>query len=165
MSRISRNQAYHIHASQRLPIAFVIRDILLTGLAWSLILYLGWDFLVELSSGIMREFDENPMNDLDWIEFSHQLRLSFLFTGSVVIFIMAWALHNLRLLRRSQHLEGRRTKPLRIDEEAKVYGCSAEEVRAWRKMKIVTVSVDDTGKIMKVDCNEQQVDQQPSNDL
>lgn len=158
MSRISRNRAYQIHAAHGMPLKFVIRDILLTACAWCLILYLSWDFLTALSSGILREFDADPTNDLDWIEFSHQLRLSFLFAGTVVIFIMAWALQNLRLLRRSQHLEGRRTKPLKLEEEAHAYGCSAEEVRTWRKMKIVTVSVDDTGKIMKVDCNKQQVD-------
>lgn len=158
MSRISRNQAYHIVASQRLPIKFIIRDVLLTAGAWSLVFFLGWDFLVELSQGIMREFDADPLNDLDWIEFSKQLRLSFLFAGSVVIFIIVWALNNLRLLRRSKHLDGRRTKPLRLEEEAQAYGCSAEEVRAWRKMRIVTVAIDDTGKVLRVDRNREKSD-------
>ena len=155
MSRVARNKAYHIPSPERLPLKIVIRDVVLTLLAWALALYLCWDFLLQLTFGILHEFDTDPLNDLDWVQFSKQLRISFLFSGSVLIFLFAWALSNIRLLRRTKKMEGIQTERLPLEEEVQAYGCSASEVDLWRLKKIVTVAIDDSGQILKVDYEEE----------
>lgn len=157
MSRITRNKAYHIPSPERLPLKIVIRDVLLTLLAWGLALYLCWDFLLQLTIGILNEFDTNPLNDLDWVQFSKNLRLSFLFSGSVLIFLLAWTLSNIRLLRRTQKMEGKQTEPLPLEKEVQAYGCSASEVALWRQKKVLTVAIDDSGQILEVDYEEGKV--------
>ncbi|BHH81905.1 poly-beta-1,6-N-acetyl-D-glucosamine biosynthesis protein PgaD [Desulforhopalus sp. 52FAK] len=150
MNRISRNQNYRIQSTKKLPLLIVLRDIVLTLLAWFLIIYLCGDFILQLTYGVLHEFDTDPLNDLDWALFAKNLRISFLFSGSVLTFITAWAISNLLLLRRTQRLEGINVPQLRLRKEVKSYGCSEEDVRKWRKEKIVTVSIDDTGQILSV---------------
>lgn len=150
MNRISKNQTYRIQSTKKLPLLIVFRDLVLTLLAWSLAIYLCGDFILQLTYGLLHEFDSDPLNDLDWALFAKNLRISFLFSGSVLTFIFAWAISNLLLLRRTQRLEGINVPQLKLKKEVEAYGCSEEDVRKWRKEKIVTVSIDDTGQILSV---------------
>ena len=151
MNRISRNQKYRIESTGKLPLGIVVRDTVITTLAWSLALYLCTDFILQLSYGILHEFDTDPLNDLDWALFAKNLRISFFFSGSVLTFITAWTISNLLLLRRTQALAGRVVPPLKLEKEVEQYGCSADDVRQWRMKKILTIRIDDSGKILKVE--------------
>jgi hypothetical protein len=117
-------------------------------MAWVLALYFCWDFLSQLTVGIVYELDTNPLNDFDWATFTKRLRISFLFSGTVLIFIFAWALSNIRLLRRTEGAAGMKTEPLPLDQEAEAYGCNEDEVRRWRQKKIITLSINDLGHVL-----------------
>lgn len=151
MNRISRNHRYHIQSTTRLPLPIVLRDITITLLAWSLAIFLCGEFILQLTYGILHEFDTDPLNDLDWPLFVKNLKISFLFSGSVLTFITAWAISNILLLWRTRGLAGRDVPPLRLKKEAKAYGCNEEDVTKWRRERIVTVNIDDTGQIISVD--------------
>lgn len=148
MNRISRNMKYRIQSTVRLPLVVILRDVVLTLLAWTLALYLCGDFILQLTYGILHEFDTDPLNDQDWALFAKNLKISFLFSGSVLTFITAWAVSNLLLLRKTQGLEGSDIPQLRLKKEVKAYGCSEEDARKWRKEKIITISIDDRGHII-----------------
>lgn len=148
MTRASRNERYHIQAVGNVPIRMVVRDVLLTCISWGLAIYFSWDFLFHLQLGILYEIDANPLNDYDWSFFARQLRISLLFSTSVLIFIGGWAVSNIYLLLRTRHLEGLKTEPLLLEEEVKAYGCDAESVKSWREEKVLTVSIDDEGNIL-----------------
>lgn len=148
MSRAEKNRRYHITSSGNLPPLIVLRDILLTMMAWGLALYFCYDFLSQLFFGIMYEFDVNPLNDFDWATFTKRLRFSFVFSGSVLIFLFAWTLSNIRLLRRTEDLAGKQTEPLPLHQEVEAYGCNEDEVKRWRQKKIITLSINDVGHIL-----------------
>ena len=150
MNRISRNQAYRIKTTGKLSFAIVIRDIMLTLIAWSVAIYFCGDFILQLTYGVLHEFDTDPLNDLDWLLFAKNLKISLLFSGTVLTFIFAWAISNLLLLRRTKDMAGHQTAPLQLKREVQAYGCSEDDVRLWRKEKILTVSIDDTGQIKSV---------------
>ncbi len=150
MNRISRNQKYRIETTGKVPLPILLRDIVITLLIWSLAIYLCGDFILQLTYGILHEFDTDPLNDLDWALFAKNLKISFLFSGSVLTFITAWAISNLLLLRRTQGLEGRDVPQLRLKKEVNAYGCREDDVREWRKEKVITIGIDDTGQIISV---------------
>jgi poly-beta-1,6-N-acetyl-D-glucosamine biosynthesis protein PgaD len=148
MSRAERNRRYHIKSPGSLPLPIVLRDILLTLVAWGLALYFCWDFLSQLTFGIVYELDTNPLNDFDWPTFAKRLRISFVFSGTVLIFIFAWALSNIRLLRRTEESAGKQTEPLPLHQEAEAYGSNEDEIKQWRQKKIITLSINDLGHIL-----------------
>lgn len=148
MSRAKRNKRYHIQPVGAVPAGMIVRDVLLTMVAWWLAIYLGWDLLVELTYGIVHEIDTDPLNDQDWEEFSRQIGISLFFSLSVLVFIGGWAVSNIYLMFKTQHLEGYKTEPLPLEEEVMAYSCDAESVKAWREEKVVTVSIDDEGNIL-----------------
>lgn len=150
MNRVSRNKNYHLHSSTPLPKIITIRDLLITSLAWGMALFFAWDILQQVALGLFYELDNDPRNDLDWLLFIEPLKISLLFSSTVLLFIMAWTIHNLLLLMRTRKYENRKTPPLRLHKEVKAYGCSEEAVRKFRKEKILTVSIDNQGKILEV---------------
>ncbi len=150
MNRTNRNQGYHIKSSGRLPPQIILRDITLTLVAWGMALYFCWDFILHLSDGILYAINNDPLKEMKWEIFTQQLKLSFLFSGSIFAFIGAWAVSNLLLLRRTQGQEGQNVPPLKLNKEVDAYGCTEDDVRRWRNEKIITVCIDDKGQILSV---------------
>ena len=150
MNRVSRNKNYHLHSSAPLPRIIIARDLLITILAWGVALFLAWDFLQQVALGLFYELDNDPLNDMDWLLFIEPLKVSFLFSTTVLLFIVAWTIHNVLLLMRTRKYENRKTPPLRLHKEVRAYGCSEEAVRQWRKEKVLTVSIDNQGQILEV---------------
>lgn len=148
----NRAERYYLKAPQAIPLRIVVRDFLFTLLAWGIALWLCWDFLMVVSFGILHEFDSNPLNDFDWESFSKQLRVSFLFSSSVLIFLISWFIANILILRRTSKSANIQTPPLTLEKEVTAYGCTVKEVKEWRNYKILKMSVDDKGQVLKVDC-------------
>ena len=146
-NRADRNRAYHVISQQQLPLKIRLRDILLTITTWGLALFVCWDFIAQLAYGALQELDTDPLTDFDWTVFINQLKISFVFSGTVIAFIGAWAISNFLLLLRTKALQGHRTEPLSLSREVAAYGCSADDVKVWRKEKIITVQIDNSGRI------------------
>lgn len=150
--RVIRNRNYHLIVQGKLPWTIVWRDIILTAIAWSLALYLAWDFLVALKNGILLEFDANPANDLDWETFFRKLQLSGMFSGSALLFLFSWFFVNMGLLARTRMEEGQSTPHLPLEVQVGAYGCGTREVEEWRAAKVLTIDVDEKGQILNGFC-------------
>lgn len=150
MTRVARNRSYHVYSKEKLPLIIILRDILITLIAWGLTFYFCWDFLLHLTYGVLHELDTDPLNDLNWELFAKQLKISFLFSSSVLIFIGTWAIANVLLLLRTEKMAGFKSDPLPLSKEVLAYGCSVEDVKKWREQKVITASIDDTGVILEV---------------
>ncbi len=141
---------YIIVSSKKIPLRFIIRDILFTVAAWGLWFYICWDVLVMLEVGLLNELDFNPDTEMNWELFLNQLGISYTFSGLVIAALFGWAIANTILVARMIKRQAKPVSPLSLEEQTKSYNCSADEVRTWRKRRILTVSIDDTGNVQSV---------------
>jgi len=141
---------YIIVSSKKLPLRFIIRDILFTVAAWGFWFYICWDVLVMLEVGLLRELDLNSDAKMDWKLFFSQLGISYTFSGLVITILLGWAIANTILVTRMIKRRGKHVSPLSLEEQTSSYNCSAEEVRTWRKRRILTVSIDNAGNVQSV---------------
>jgi len=65
----------------------------------------------------------------------------------VIIFLVAWGIANVLLLARTIKPQGMEVPPLFLTEQAKSYNCTSDQVRKWREVKILTVTIDNSGNI------------------
>lgn len=148
MTRDDRNKQYLTKPPKKIPLQIILRDILLTVLAWGFVVLFCGDLLAEIFWAIVFELDTDPINDADWHFLLKQLKVSLTFSGSVLAFIGAWTISNLLLLARTKKNKGKQTQPLPLSREVKAYGVTEEEVLLWREQRILTVSIDDKGHIL-----------------
>jgi poly-beta-1,6-N-acetyl-D-glucosamine biosynthesis protein PgaD len=141
---------YIIVSSKKIPLRFIIRDILFTVAAWGFWFYICWDVLVMLEVGLLRELDINSDAKMDWKLFFSQLEISYTFSGLVITTLLGWAIANTILVTRMIKRRGKDVSPLSLEEQTSSYNCSAEEVRTWRKRRILTVSIDNVGNVQSV---------------
>ena len=141
---------YMIVSSKEIPVRFRIRDIIFTAAAWGLWLYICLDVLGMMEVGLLKELDLNPENDMNWELFFKQLEISYTFSGTVIVFLLSWAVANTIILTRLIKHQGKYASPLSLEEQTKSYNCSANEVRTWRKTRLLTVSIDDLGNVLSV---------------
>lgn len=148
MTREDRNKQYLTKTPEKMPTRIILRDIILTVLAWGLAILFCGELLANIFWGIVFEFDTDPINDTDWNFLLEQLKVSLVFSGSILAFIGAWAVSNLLLLARTSMSHGKQTIPLPLSREIEAYGVTEEEVLLWREQQILTVSIDDKGHIL-----------------
>lgn len=141
---------YHIQPASRIPLWHRVRDIILTLLAWALWVYICWDVFHLLEQGLVKEPDNNPGTVMDWQAFFRKLQISYIFSGAVLLFLVFWAISNSILLRRTEKRKGMRSELVTPTTEAEIYGCRESDIKRWRKEKILTISIDNTGKILSV---------------
>lgn len=148
---------YHVVISEDLPTWIRVRDIVLTVMAWAFWFYICWDVIIMLELGLIREFDADPSNNMDWELLSKQLSVSYTFSGIVIAFLVLWGVFNTLLI--AKMVKNRQTfvTPITLQEEASTYDCNAEDVALWRKEKIVTVSIDDIGRIQHIEPTAQHI--------
>ncbi len=148
MTRDDRNKQYLTKPPEKIPLLIILRDLFLTVLAWGFVVLFCGELLVEIFWAIVFELDTDPINDADWNFLLKQLKVSLVFSGSVLAFIGAWTISNLLLLARTKMNKGKQTKPLPLSREIEAYGVTEEEVLLWREQRILTVSIDDKGHIL-----------------
>ena len=141
---------YMVVSSKEIPVRFRIRDIIFTAAAWGLWLYICLDVLGMMEVGLLKELDLNPENDMNWELFFKQLEISYTFSGTVIVFLLSWAVANTIILTRLIKRQGKYASPLSLEEQVKSYNCSADKVRTWRKTRLLTVSIDDFGNVLSV---------------
>ena len=141
---------YMIVSSKEIPVRFRIRDVIFTAAAWGLWLYICLDVLGMMEVGLLKELDLNPENDMNWELFFKQLEISYTFSGTVIVFLLSWAVANTIILTRLIKRQGKYASPLSLEEQVKSYNCSADKVRTWRKTRLLTVSIDDFGNVLSV---------------
>ncbi len=139
---------YIVVSSQKIPLRFIIRDILFTAAAWGFWFYICWDVLVMLEVGVLKKLDFDPDTTMDWELFFNQLEISYTFSGLIILFLFSWAIANTMLLTRMMRHQGRRVSSLSLEEQTKSYNCSAGDVRTWRRKRILTVNIDDVGNVL-----------------
>lgn len=153
MTREDRNKRYLTKTPEKIPVGIIVRDIVLTVLAWGISLLFCGELLANIFWGVVFEFDTDPINNADWSFLFKQLKVSLVFSGTILAFIGAWAASNLLFLARTKTNQGKQTVPLPLSREVEAYGVTAEEVLLWREQKILTVSIDDKGHILHAKAN------------
>lgn len=148
MTRENRNKQYLTKTPEKIPAQIIVRDIVLTVLAWGIAILFCGELLKNIFWGIVLEFDSDPINDVDWNFLFNQLKVSLAFSGTVLAFIGAWAVSNLLFLARTKINQGKQTKPLPLSREILAYRVTEDEVLLWREQQILTVSIDDKGHIL-----------------
>lgn len=141
---------YIVEPPERLPLRFVVRDLLFTVAAWAFWFLICWDVIVHLGGGVLHAFDGDLANEFDWQLFVTQLKLSYTFSGSVIIFLFAWGVTNTMLVARTIQRHGMQVPPLSLADQATSYNCTSSQVRGWREQKIITVTIDNKGNIENV---------------
>lgn len=141
---------YIIVSSKKIPLRFIIRDIMFTVAVWGFWFYICWDVLVMLEVGLLKEFDLNPDTKMNWELFFNQLGISYTFSGLVITALLGWAIVNTILVTRMIKRRGKHVSPISLKEQTSLYNCSADEVRTWRKKRILTVSIDNAGNVQSV---------------
>ncbi len=142
---------YIVVSSKKIPLRFIIRDILFTVVAWGFWFYICWDVLVMLEVGLLKELDFNPDTEMDWELFLNQLGISYTFSGLVIVVLFGWAIANTILVTRMIKRRVKHVSSLSLEEQTTSYNCSADEVRTWRKKHILTVNIDNVGNIQSVE--------------
>lgn len=128
-----------------------LRDVIFTLLAWTLWSWICWDMFQVIYLEIIHTLDDDPLNNLDLARISQQLKVSYIFSGSVILFLVVWAMINLARLARTINVAWVETVPLDIEKEVEVYGCSKADIALWREARVMQVAVDDTGRIESVE--------------
>ena len=141
---------YIIVSSKKIPLRFIIRDILFTVAAWVFWFYICWDVLVMLEVGLLKELDLNPDTKMNWELFYNQLGISYTFSGLVITVLLGWAIANTILVTRMIKRRAKYVSSLSLEEQASSYNCSADEVRTWRKRRILTINIDNAGNVQSV---------------
>ena len=141
---------YIIVSSKEIPLKFKIRDVLFTAAAWGFWFYICWDVLVMLEVGLLKELDLDPDNNMNWELFFNQLEISYTFSGLVIASLFGWAIANTILLARMIKSQATHVSPLSLQEQTKSYNCLTDEVKTWRKKRILTVSIDNAGNVQSV---------------
>lgn len=144
------NRKYFIN-SLNIPRRMKLRDVIITLLAWALWTWICWDMVQLIYLEIIHHLDDDPLNNLDLARLARQLQVSYLFSGSVILFLVAWAMVNLARLAKTQNVAWAETRPLDIEKEVHAYGCRVEDVIVWREAQVLEVAVDDSGMIETVE--------------
>jgi hypothetical protein len=142
---------YHVVPIGAIPKRIIVRDILATTLAWGLWLYICWDVIVMLETGLLMELDFNPESNMEWELFFRQLGISYTFSGIIIVFLIGWGIANSVLIARTLRMPFVPSVPLSAELQGEAYDCKPDDIRAWRDRRKLTVLIDDTGKILKVE--------------
>lgn len=144
------NRKYFIN-SRNIPMRMMVRDVVITLLAWALWSWICWDMFQIIYLEILHYLDDDPVNNLDLARLVRQLQVSYLFSGSVIAFLIVWAMINLARLAKTKNMAWAETAPLDLEREVVVYGCTVKEVVSWREARVLEVGVDDSGKVESVE--------------
>jgi len=144
-------EQYIVVPAQGVPKWIRVRDILMTILAWVFWVYVCWDVLMILEVGLLTQFGFYPESNMDWSLFFRQLGISYTFSGVIIVFLIGWGLANSVLIARAMKLQFVASEPLSAELQGELYNCEPEDIRAWRNERRLTVLIDDTGKILKVE--------------
>ena len=132
--------------SGKVPWFVRLRDVLLTLLAWLALaqllhqgLYLVWDYFSDPIFELTRTVAP------DWPTLWTFLRPFILLILALVLWLTFWGWTRRRYLSRT--LDPQLPPPLSLSEHAAHFGHDAETVEAWRRHRVVVVSVDAGNRI------------------
>ena len=149
MKRVTVSHPPVIDKAKNLPLLVRIRDVILTILVWLLYLYFMRDFFVITSDAISWTFHGFSSEDSEYSLKIVATIISYL----EIIFVMelvfvAWSLYNMLRFGKKRR---RRARPVvTVEETAKMFHSSVEDVEVWQHAQTLTMHHDKAGRLTKV---------------
>lgn len=122
------------------------RDVLITIVAWAVIVYLVWDGLV-----LVFDFFRYPIFQLtktappDWVRMWDSLDFFLVIAAGHMAWIVLWGFIRRRRLGRAARVTP--PPPLALEEHAATFGLQPSEIEQWRQMKTAVVEFDSHSRI------------------
>ena len=125
----------------RAPRLVRVRDLLLTILAWALLLYLLRDGLL-----LVVDYFSDPIfqltrtHSLDWMTVWNRLYLFLTMSAVTMLWLILWGLVHRRRLQLAAHAPP--PNPLPLDRHAASFNFTTNGIEEWRKLKVAIVQFD-----------------------